>query len=192
MKLMMTFLYTMLFFLFGNSKEVFFENINVGDNLETCLANGYVQYKRNSSSLELANGNVAMNYFTFSEVKFNQNNTINEIVCTFHQGKASKRTSPEVFNFMVQYFCQRYKGIRTEEIHEKKEKEGWKITYKQDGIKHTWETNKVRIVLQSYHNTLLEYERNIGNDFNLFGAVNSEIAEKEVYGDWVELRILAK
>lgn len=58
----MTFLYTMLFFLFGNSKEIFLENINVGDDLETCLANGSVQYKNNGISLELPSSNIATNH----------------------------------------------------------------------------------------------------------------------------------
>ena len=75
----MTFLYTMLFFLFGNSKEIFFENINVGDDLETCLANGSVQYKNNGISLELPSSNIATNYFTYNVVKFDQDNIIKEI-----------------------------------------------------------------------------------------------------------------
>lgn len=98
----MTFLYTMLFFLFGNSKEIFFENINVGDNLETCLANGSVQYKNNGISLELPSSNIATNYFTYNVVKFDQDNIIKEIKFTFHQNNTTKTTAKEVSNYMVQ------------------------------------------------------------------------------------------
>ena len=47
--------------------EVLFENIYIGDNLETCLAKGAVQYSSNHDKLELTNI-IADTYFTDSEV----------------------------------------------------------------------------------------------------------------------------
>lgn len=193
MRLMMTFLYTMLFFLFGNSKEIFFENINVGDDLETCLANGSVQYKNNGISLELPSSNIATNYFTYNVVKFDQDNIIKEIKFTFHQNNTTKTTAKEVSNYMVQYFCQRYKGMKVEEIHEKKKEDGWEIIYRQDGKKHIWETNKVKIILESYYNTLLEYEINHRkSEHEVVFNWTANHAEQEVEGHWVKLDIIAK
>ena len=116
---------TLFFFVGCQSKpEVFFENINVGDNLETCLAKGTVQnnpdynketlIKNDISMIELANNHIANSYFTNSEVIFDRNNIIKEIVLKFQQDKKGKgKTAKEVFNYMTQYFCQRYQGMKT-------------------------------------------------------------------------------
>jgi hypothetical protein len=74
----------MLFFLvacqnsYGQNyrKSVFFENIYIGDNIETCLAKGTVQYnpdynnetiiKNNISMIELANNNIDIKNVGFS------------------------------------------------------------------------------------------------------------------------------
>ncbi len=71
-----------------NKAEVFFEKIYIGDNLETCLAKGAVQYQYYINDLlQLANTNVAMNYFTSSEVRFDNNNIIKEIHLLFKQNE---------------------------------------------------------------------------------------------------------
>ena len=146
----------------SNKAEVFFENIYVGDNLESCLAKGTVQYntdyKAESSvseqnyMLELANNNIAISYFPFAGVWFDNDNIVNRIELKFHQIEQteSDKTAKEVFNFMTQYFCQRYQGMKTEIVKEKWEKHNLK--FKKEGFKNIWETNKVKIILQFYNN----------------------------------------
>lgn len=202
MKLKNILLCAMLFFLASCSKgeaqiyknranqskpEVFFENIYIGDNLETCLAKGTVQYHINDL-LQLANTNVAMSYFTSSEVRFDNNNIIKEIHLLFKQRKDGK-TGKDVFNFMTQYFCQRYKGMKTEKFCEEKLYQKMKCT--QDGMRIIWETDKMKIILKSYYSTpdytpvIRKSENEVAFDWG------KDIAE-EIKGRWVELNIIAK
>ena len=201
---------TLFFFVGCQSKpEVFFENINVGDNLETCLAKGTVQnnpdynketlIKNDISMIELANNHIANSYFTNSEVIFDKNNIIKEIVLKFQQDKKGKgKTAKEVFNYMTQYFCQRYQGMKTETINEEKEDNQYKelgIKFSQEGMTNIWETNKIKMILKSYDNTLIDR-------YNVHATLNSEplsvmnslkwwdIESKE--GKWVELNISVK
>ena len=198
MKLMMTFFYTMLFFLFSNSKEVFFENINVGDDLETCLANGSVQYQTNSNVLELASDNIAMDYFTFNEVQFDENHIIKEIKFTFHQNDKTNKTAQEVSNSMIEYFCQHYQGMEIKEIHKEEKVEEYKaneIKVIKKGRKNSWQTNKINI-------TLLSYSRSIMDRTKVYQLLNGEPFDPTAWlmwlgldydeGDWVELQIQAK
>ena len=201
---------TLFFFVGCQSKpEVFFENINVGDNPETCLAKGTVQnnpdynketlIKNDISMIELANNHIANSYFTNSEVIFDKNNIIKEIVLKFQQDKKGKgKTAKEVFNYMTQYFCQRYQGMKTETINEEKEDNQYKelgIKFSQEGMTNIWETNKIKMILKSYDNTLIDR-------YNVHATLNSEplsvmnslkwwdIESKE--GKWVELNISVK
>lgn len=76
-----------------NKPVVLFENIYVGDNLETCLAKGYVQYnldynnetliESDISMIELVNNYIASTYFTNSGVVFGKNNIVKEIKLKF-------------------------------------------------------------------------------------------------------------
>lgn len=172
-----------------NKAEVFFENIYIGDNLETCLAKGAVQYQYYINDLlQLANTNVAMNYFTSSEVRFDNNNIIKEIHLLFKQNNEGK-SSKDVFDFMTQYFCQRYRGMKTEKFSEEKLYQKMKCT--QNGMKIIWETDKIKITLKSYYSTpdytpvIRKSENEVAFDWG------KDIAE-EIKGRWVELNIIAK
>ena len=178
--------------------EVLFENINVGDNLEVCLAKGFVQHNTNDENLfELRNNNIANTYFTNSEVKFDEKSTVKEIKLKFHESKKGK-TAKEVFNFMTQYFCQRYQGMKTRTINEDKVDKNYnayEVKFRKGGISNIWETNRIKITLKSYDNTLL-------NRYNVHNYYNSESFDALGYltwldidskeGKWVELNISVK
>ena len=79
-----------LLFLVGcqTQPEVFFENINIGDNLETCLAKGVIKYKfdhhyDNGKRLALSD-NITTNYLPYTEVKFDDNNIVKELEFSRH------------------------------------------------------------------------------------------------------------
>lgn len=128
--------------------EVFFENINIGDNLDACLAKGTVQYnsdynkktviENNISKIELANNYIYDSYFTNSEVKFDKNDIIQEIVLKFQQDKKNTgKTAKEVYNYMTQYFCQRYQNMRTMTINEEiadKNYDKYSVKFIQEGL----------------------------------------------------------
>ena len=176
--------------------EVLFENINVGDNLEVCLAKGFVQHNTNDENLfELRNNNIANTYFTNSEVKFDEKSTVKEIKLKFHESKKGK-TAKEVFNFMTQYFCQRYEGMKTEKIDEKWEDERLeRLAFKKEGIKNIWETNKTKIILESYRNTRI-YIPQEGSNYSSTALGTAEYMLNQFansyIGEWVQLKIIAK
>ncbi len=189
--------------------EILFEDIIVGDNLEACLAKGTVQYnpdynkkttiENDISKIELANNYISDCYFTNSEVKFDKNDIIKEIVLKFQQDKKSTgKTAKEVYNYMTQYFCQRYQNMRTMTINEEiadKNYDKYSVKFMQEGLANIWETDRVKITLKSYDNTLLERNR-IYKTLNSepFSVIDSlkwwDIDSKE--GKWVELRIFTK
>ena len=216
----------------SNKAEVFFENIYVGDKLESCLAKGAVQYntdyktessvQEQKNMLELANNDIASSYFPFAGVWFDNDNIVNRIELKFHQieqtesNKAkssseffispqeieSDKTAKEVFNFMTQYFCQRYQGLKTETVTEQWKLENWGAEFKKEGIKNIWETNKVRIILQFYNNLRIDKEPVIRpNEYGYYYGEQAaaliardfvrSAAEKHI-GNWVEVNILAK
>ena len=192
----------MLFFLvacqnsYGQNyrKSVFFENIYIGDNIETCLAKGTVQYnpdynnetiiKNNISMIELANNNIANSYFSNSEVKFDENNIVKEIKLTFQQDNKGKgKSAKEVFNYMTQYFCQRYQGMKTKTLNEEKVDKNYnacEVKFKKGGMTNLWETNRIRITLKSYENTLL-------NRYNVHKFYNSESFDALSYLTWLDI-----
>ena len=183
-----------LLFLVGcqPKSEILFENINIGDNLETCLAKGAIKYifdhhYDNGKRLALSD-NITTNYLPYTEVKFDDNNIIEELEFSRH---ADYEAVEETFNFMTQYFCQRYKNMVTEKIDEVKEKGN----YRQIGNKNIWETNKIKIILSSYNN-MVDWQvvaRNIeksGSD-RWDAWVENEKA-KNIQGYWAKLSITAK
>ena len=98
--------------------ETFFENINVGDNIETCMAKGAVRYQ-NGYDYKLANNYIADTFFSYNNVKFDSQNIINEIKLSIHR-KDDASAAKDLFSFMTQYFCQRYSGMKTAKISEDK------------------------------------------------------------------------
>lgn len=180
-----------LLFLVGcqTQPEVLFENINVGDNLETCLAKGTIKYKfdhhyDNGKRLVLAD-NIATNYLPYTEVKLDDNNIIKELEFKLH---SDDKTVEEAFSFMTQYFCQRYENMTSEKIDEVKD-DG---NYRELGSKNIWETNKIKIILSSYDN-IIDWQaisRNVektGSDGWLENAT-----ARDIQGYWVELTITIK
>lgn len=194
------------FYLVGcNTKpEVFFENIYLGDNLETCLAKGTVQNnpdynvktlapKFDNNMFELANNNIANANFTYSGVEFDGNNIVREIYLKYHQ-KETGKTAKEVFNYMTQYFCQRYQGMKTEEVNEEWVTDSYNLEYQKKGIKNIWETNKLKIILQSYDAIRKDKTSVYGENgqWSLYLYVREDVARRYYDGKWVELNIIAK
>ena len=186
-----------------NNSEVFFENIYIGDNLETCLAKGTVQYNpdykietiapNQKNMLELAYNNIVDSYFSYTGVWFDKNNIVKEIELKFHQ-KENGKTAKEVFNFMTQYFCQRYQGMRTGTVKDQWTTESYELKYEKEGIKNIWETNKVRITLQFYYALRIDKSTVYDKDGNwsLSLSVREDMAKRYYDGNWVELNIIAK
>lgn len=183
---------------------VFFENINIGDNLETCLANGTVQSnpdyniktlapKFDTEMFELANSNIANANFTYTGVIFDENNIISEIRLKHHQDE-KEETAKEVFNYMTQYFCQRYQGIKTEDINEEWETDSYNLKYNKKGVKNIWETNKLKVILQSYVAIRVDqpsvYDEN--GEWSLSLSIREDMAKRYYNGNWVELQISVK
>ena len=188
----------------SKTPEVLFENIYIGDNLETCLAKGTIRHNPDyeiktlasyqKNMLELANNSIADSYFSYTGVWFDKNNIVKEVELKFHQKKTGK-TAKDVFNFMTQYFCQRYQGMRTETIKEHwTTNDSYKFKYEKEGIKNIWETNKVRVTLQFYHAWRMDkssvYDENGNLIYSL--AVREDIAKRDYDGNWVEVNILVK
>lgn len=171
--------------------EVLFEKINIGDNLENCLAQGTVCYGDNEpDTFELANSNIANSYFSNSEVKFDGNNIVKEIRLTFHQ-EAPHKTAKDVFNYMTQYFCQRYQSMKAEEVDTVQIDRESHIEYSQTGIKHIWNTDNIKVVMMSYTNVVLDrtYRPDpSGADFHWVWAW----AVDNIEGNYVELIISTK
>ena len=171
--------------------EVFFEDIYVGDDIETCLAKGCVQYKNNDpSSFKLSPFSQAMQYFTYSDVSFGENGIIKEIYLSYRQLKGG-RSALDVFNYMTQYFSQRYDGMKTQAVNEDKIHPKYNMKYNQEGMQVLWESSKVKISLISSYNTpdYTPVAPKAPNEVNFdWGA---GIAD-EIRGNWVELSIIAK
>lgn len=184
--------------------EVLFENIYIGDNLETCLAKGTIQNnpdynvktlapKFDNNMFELSNSNIANANFTYTGVEFDGNNIVKEISLKYHQ-KETGKTAKEVFNYMTQYFCQRYQGMKTEEVNDEWETDSYNLKYQKKGMKNIWETNKLKIILQSYDAIRKDksstYDEN--GQWSLSLSVREDVAKRYYNGNWVELDIIAK
>lgn len=182
--------------------EVLFENIYIGDTLESCLANGTIQHNPDyniktlapnfKNQFELANSSLADSNFSNTGVWFDNNHIVKSIELSFHQ-KESGKTAKEVFNFMTQYFCQRYQGIRTETLNEQWITDSYELKYEKEGVRNIWETDKLKITLLSYDNIRIDkpYVYN-GNNWSLYDSVREDVARLYFDGNWVELKIIVK
>ena len=54
---------------------------------------------------------------------------------------------------MTKYFCQRYKGMKTEKVNEKRYDNN-QIEYNFSATTNIWETNKIRVELMFYTQTI--------------------------------------
>ena len=172
--------------------EVLFENINVGDNLETCLSKGaVVQTRRHQENIfELGNNNIASTYFDKNEVKFDSNNKVKEIELSYHEQKKGK-SAQEVYNYMTQYFCQLYKGIKTKKLNEAWELHGF--SWEKEGMQNIWETNQIKITLNFYLNKPIYGQDESTGNYNSLGRKVASYWERNTYGgEWVELKITIK
>lgn len=182
-----------LFCLIGcqTHSEVLFENIHVGDNIETCLAQGTICNQDNEiNKYELANSTIANSYFSNSVVTFDRNNIVKEIHLKFDQQTPNK-TAKDVFNYMTQYFCQRYQGLKTEEVDAVQTDKESQIKYNQYGIKHIWQTDNIKIVMTSYTNSVADRTYRTdpsGADFYWVW----KCAVDNIEGNFVELNISVK
>ena len=186
---------------------VFFENINIGDNLETCLANGTIQYRNNDNEFKL-NSDIVNKYFNYSDVQFDGSNIIKKAEMKYHQTKSSD-TAEEVYSNMTQYFCQNYTGMITEVMKETEIDSKSDVKYDKVGHKNIWETDKIIITLSSYniypdfdyiHRKESESESESGyRPGSTLGSVFDRPLPswrvhraKEIEGKWVELEISVK
>lgn len=183
--------------------EVLFENIYIGDTLESCLANGTIQHNPDyniktlapnfKNQFELSNSSLANSNFSYTGVWFDNNHIVKSIELSFHQ-KESGKTAKEVFNYMTQYFCQLYQGMKTEEVNEEWVTDSYNLEYQKNGIKNIWETNKLKIILESYdairEDKTSVYDEN--GQWSLYLSVREDVARRYYDGKWVELNITAK
>ena len=143
--------------------------------------------------LELSNSHIANANFTYTGVESDKNNMVREIRLKYHQKEGGK-TAKEVFNYMTQYFCQRYQGMRTEEVNEEWKTDIYNLKYQKRGMNNIWETNKLKIILTSYNAIRTEqssiYDEN-GN-WSSYLSVREDVARRYYDGNWVELNIIAK
>lgn len=182
--------------------EVLFENIYIGDTLESCLAKGTIQHNPDynvktlapnfKNMFELANSNIASSNFSHTGVWFDENNIVKEIELTFHQ-KNTGKTAKEVFNYMTQYFCQRYQGMKTDDVSEIWKTDSYNLEYEKKGMQNIWETNNIKIILKSYDNFRVDqpYVDN-GQNWSLYSSVREDVARMYYNGSWVTLNIIAK
>ena len=182
--------------------EALFENIYIGDTLESCLANGTVQHNPDynietlapnfKNQFELSNSSLANSNFSYTGVWFDNNHIVKSIELSFHQ-KETGKTAKEVFNFMTQYFCQHYHGMRTDTVNEQWETDSYELKYEKEGVRNIWETDKLIITLLSYDNIRIDksYAYN-GNNWSLYDSVREDVARLYFDGNWVELKIEVK
>lgn len=184
--------------------EILFENINVGDNIETCLAKGAIQYFYDDEyAFKLANDNIATSYFHTNTVKFNEHKIVEEIYCFYYMKDDKNKSAAEVFSSMTQYFCQRYKGMKTEKVNEKRYDNN-QIEYNFSATTNIWETNKIRVELMFYtqtidsevYNRYLQPYANEKHDWIISGHSTSYWLAKstldEIEGKYVSLTIVSK
>lgn len=206
---------TMLFFSCDNSNEVFYENIHVGDHLEKCLANGSVQYNTNANinTLELTHPPIFDVFLSSNLVKFDEKNIVKELELSYSQrkdngtGQYEDKKVNEVFNFMTQYFCQRYVGMKTEGIKEiisVDECDICEVKLEKKGMRNIWETKHIKIILSTFeinirdrNNVYSVLNRSLyteTGDYNLLGLEGLMWETELFYRERkvVELKILAK
>jgi len=139
---------------FAQSK-VFFENINIGDNLEKCIANGLVENTggpnpRIAFEWGLTNSNVK-SYFQYTGVGFDKNSIIKEIellAFNLKSGNSGKDIdAKKTLNFMLRYFASQYSGMKQKNINTKN---NISCTY-DIGTEYTWETTSLTIHVKHYN-----------------------------------------
>lgn len=136
--------------------QVFFENFNIGDKLEKCLASGLIQssggpHAGTPFEWELTDPNIKT-YFQRTGVVFDNNNNIKEIDLLaskykYHDGYPNVDVGNS-FNYMLQYFSQRYSGMKKGEFNTKDD-----TTYclYEVGTEYVWNTPDLTIRVQLFH-----------------------------------------
>lgn len=134
-----------------DTKGTFFGPISCGDNLEKCIQNGWVQHTGGetlwlSYDWKLTDSNIT-SHFPRAGVVFDSRNIIQEIhlISTNHNYIDPKDDTEEAFNYMLQYFCQRYKGMKQRDYY----KSTNHCLY-DTGIEYFWETQNLVIRLRHY------------------------------------------
>lgn len=136
--------------------QVFFEKINIGDKLEKCLANGLFQssggpHAGTPFEWELTDSDIKT-YFQRTGVVFDNNNTIQEIeLLAYNYTNLNTNQNVDVsrsFNYMLQYFSQRYSGMKKGEFNTKDD-----TTYclYEVGTEYVWNTPDLTIRVQLFH-----------------------------------------
>lgn len=133
--------------------EVFFENINVGDNLEKCIAKGLVESTGgatnwNAYEWKLTDSNLN-NYFQRTGVVFDNNNIIKEIELLASDYKENNKGDVDVkksFNYILKYFTQRYSGMKVRKVNTKNSSS---CLY-DIGTEYFWETSNLIIQVKLY------------------------------------------
>lgn len=131
--------------------KVFFEKFNIGDKLEECLANGLIESSGGQFEWELTDSDIKT-YFQRTGVVFDNNNTIQEIeLLAYNYTNLNTNQNVDVsrsFNYMLQYFSQRYSGMKKGEFDTKDD-----TTYclYEVGTEYVWNTPDLTIRVQLFH-----------------------------------------
>lgn len=135
--------------------QVFFENFNIGDKLEKCLANGLIQssggpHAGTPFEWELTDSNIKT-YFQRTGVVFDNNNNIKEIeLLASNYTNQNQRENVDVrnsFNYMLKYFSQRYSGMKKGEFNTK---DDTSCLY-EVGTEYVWNTPYLTIRVQLFN-----------------------------------------
>ena len=150
----------LFFIIIGNNafaqSKVFFDNISVGDNLEKCIAKGLVESTGGPNAgtpfeWELTDSNIKI-HFQRTGVVFDNNNIVKEIeLLASDYTNKNNRKSVDVkksFNYMLQYFSQRYTGMKQRDF----KTEGISSCLYDVGKEYYWETSNLLIKVQLYNN----------------------------------------
>lgn len=134
-----------------DTKGTFFGPISCGDNLEKCIQNGWVQHTGGETAWlwydwKLTDSNIT-SHFPRAGVVFDSRNTIQEIhlISTNLNRYAPHDDTEGAFNYMLQYFCQQYKGMKKKDVYEKIDE----CRYK-SGVEYSWSTQFLNIRLRHY------------------------------------------
>lgn len=162
-----------------NRKPVFFGAISCGDNLEKCITNGWVQHTGGETAWlsydwKLIDSNITSR-FPRAGVVFDSRNIIQEIhlISTNLNSGSPKDDTKGAFNYMLQYFCQRYSGMKKKDVYEREGECLYNV-----GTEYYWETPYIHIRLRHFtlaHNENMCTSKPVCFNYTILGGTYAEV-----------------